>query len=231
MFLVRVVKFGEFEVVIGVVLFPLIWDFSSSPEPGSLDDKISFNSVNTNSSESIFSKVVKISNETILQIASQISDFSFSFVEFIVRFPKTPSFGVIGSPESLESFLPVFSIDEVSLEVIENETRFRERVKRVFLLLLLSKEGVNIFLFFFFFLFLWLLLFGFLLWLLFLWLFSLLWNESEVWDEDFLAKPSLSEESLELLMFHEVDEPFGQAWDSRSSRLIKNQDEEISELN
>lgn len=78
--LVCVVKLSEFEIVICIVVFPFFWDFGSSPKPSTFNDQISFVTIDTQSSESIFSKVIKISNETIFQVASQISNFSLSFV-------------------------------------------------------------------------------------------------------------------------------------------------------
>lgn len=77
---VGMVELLEFEIIIGIMIFPLFWNFSSSPKPSSFNDQITLVTIDTQSSESIFSEVIKIPNETVLQVASQISDFTFSFV-------------------------------------------------------------------------------------------------------------------------------------------------------
>ena len=201
-----VVQFFEFEVVISIVLFPFFWDFSTSPEPSSLNNQISFVTINTENTESIFSEVIKISNKSVLQVACEISNFTFSFIKFIVRFPKTPSFRIISSPESIKSGFSIFSINEISLEIVKVEVRFWKRVKRIFLLNLCSQEWMNIFFLFFFFLFLfllflWLIFFGLFFLLLFLWFLFLFGSIAEVRDELFLTKPSLSKILSENLVF------------------------------
>jgi hypothetical protein len=57
-FFAVVVELFEFEIVISVVLFPLHWDFSSSPEHSSLDDEVSLFTIDTQYTESIFSEVL-----------------------------------------------------------------------------------------------------------------------------------------------------------------------------
>lgn len=231
--LVGVIELCEGEVFVRIVFLPLLWDFSSSPEPGALDDQVSFITINSHDSESVLSEVVKISNETVLQVAGQITDFSFTFVELIVGFPDAPSFRVVSSPESLEGFLLVFGVNKVSLEIIENEAGFGESIKRIFFLLFLSKEGVNFFFFFvlFLLLLLWLLFLDFLFGLFFLGFFLLFRSVGEVWNKDFLAKPSLSEEIFEVFILHQINKPLSQAWESRSGWFIENPREDISKLN
>ena len=76
--LVLRVHLGECEIVVALMFLPFHWDLCSSPHPNSIDFIVAFNSVNTVSSETVFSEVVNVSNMTILEVGSQISDNSFT---------------------------------------------------------------------------------------------------------------------------------------------------------
>lgn len=209
---VGVIKLSELEVVISIVIDPLLRDLSSSPKPGSLDNEVSFFSVNSEDSKGILSEVLEVSNETVFKVAGQIANFSFTLIEFIVGSPETPSFRIKGSPESLEGFSSIFSIDKVSFEVIKHKARLRKIIKWIFLLLLSSKDSLKINSFRFL-LFLLSLLFllgsGFLLGL-FLGLVLSLLEDGEVGLELLLAKESFSEDLGENLQLHHSLEPRGQ---------------------
>lgn len=101
---VVLIKFGEGEILIRVVLFPCFRDFSSSPHENTVNFVVSFLSVDTIDSKAVFSEMlVKISDVSVLQVASQITNNSFSFVFNVVNFPERPSLVIEFRPELVKS--------------------------------------------------------------------------------------------------------------------------------
>ncbi len=172
--LVILIQSGEGKVIIALMLFPFFGNFSSSPEPNSVDFVVSFNTIDSMDSEAIFSEVVNISEMSIFQVVGKISDNTFSFVFDVVDFPKWPTGMIELSPKFLEGGCFVRGIAELSLPIVNVEWRFREQVKRILLLFKLD-SWVSLFLFIIWsFLFLLVLLLLLLLLLLYFLLFLLL---------------------------------------------------------
>ncbi len=59
---------GECEIIVALMFFPFHWDFSSSPHPDTINFVVSFSSVNTVSSETVFSEMINVSNVTVLEV-------------------------------------------------------------------------------------------------------------------------------------------------------------------
>ena len=63
-------------------------DLSSSPKPNSVDFVVSFITIDSISSERVFSEaVLKVSDVSVLQVVGQVANNSLSFVLDVLDFP------------------------------------------------------------------------------------------------------------------------------------------------
>ena len=226
------------------MLFDLFRNLKSSPKPNSLDVVVSFSSIDSETSEGILSEMIKISQESVFQVRSEISNGSLITISLIDSFPKTPSFSIKFFPEKLDWIVFIGVVRDFSLEVIKSERRLRENIKRIDFLLnwflifiiILFNFFLLLILLFFFLLFFWLLsfllslwLFGFLSFFSFLsfWLFSFWGNLLFfLFNKDkrsifFLGIPSLSKNILELLGWRNSFIPLSHIGVLRSSFLVE----------
>ncbi len=98
------IKFSEGEIFIRVVLFPCLGDFNSSPHENTVYFVVSFLSIDTIDSKAVFSEMlVKISDVSVFQVASQITNNTFSFIFNIVNFPERPSLMIEFRPKFVKS--------------------------------------------------------------------------------------------------------------------------------
>ena len=199
---VFLIEFLELEEVERVVLSPEVGNVSASPHPDAVNGIGSLLSVNSEIGKAVFSKViVKVSQITVHQVVGQVADLSLTFVDDVIHLPKRPSFMVELGPEFGKTCFHVWSVEELSLPVIDVERRLGQKVKGVdflgiseiisilsliFLLLLLFLLGL--------FLLLLLLSLSFLLIVLLFLLLLLLLNNLKLGKGLFDAKPGLSKE-------------------------------------
>ena len=113
------VQSGEGEVVITLVFLPFLGDFSSSPEPHSVNFVVALNSVYTVHSETVFSEVVNVSEVAVLEVVGQVADDTLTLVFDVVNFPEGPSSMVELTPKLGKGRLLVLSVAELAFPIID----------------------------------------------------------------------------------------------------------------
>lgn len=98
------VELGEGEIVVGIMIFPEVRNLSSSPKPEPVDLVVALLSVHSVGGQAVLAEVVvQVSEMSVFQVVSQISDNSFTLVFNVLNLPDRPALNVQLSPKLLQS--------------------------------------------------------------------------------------------------------------------------------